>query len=186
MKTAKCPESLCPVSALPLLEDVSSIPARTLLPAHRSYGLIRQSHLPLLAFGYWPRTRSLRRLLPAPAANGIFRVEEPRFAVGVLWLCPPFPASCPFRGSITPSPAPATSNRTGGFPASRLTAEASSIGVMGPFSWGMLSRSSTPRGSLERGPTFRTPPRYSTASSRIPCACTSWPPVASPCGRPRT
>ncbi len=34
------------------------------------------------------------------------------------WLCPPFPASCPFRGSITPSPAPATSNRTGGFPAS--------------------------------------------------------------------
>ena len=72
MKTAKCPESLCPVSALPLLEDVSSIPARTLLPAHRSYGLIRQSHLPLLAFGYWPRTRSLRRLLPAPAANGIF------------------------------------------------------------------------------------------------------------------
>ena len=72
MKTAKCPESLCPVSALPLLEDVSSIPARTLLPAHRSYGLIRQSHLPLLAFGSWPRTRSLRRLLPAPAATGIF------------------------------------------------------------------------------------------------------------------
>ena len=68
------------------------------------------------------------------------------------WRCPPFPASCPFRGSITPSPAPATSNRTGGFPASRLTAEASSIGVMGPFSWGMLSRSSTPRGSLEKRP----------------------------------
>jgi len=42
---------------------------------------------------------------------------------------------------------------------------------MRPFSWGMLSRSSTPRGSLERGPTFRTPRRYSTASSRIPCAC---------------
>jgi hypothetical protein len=37
-------------------------------------------------------------------------------------------------GSINPSRAPATSNRTGGFPASRLTAEASSIGVMGPFS----------------------------------------------------
>src|ERR1039457_2790081 len=50
-KTAKCPESLCPVSALPLLEDVRSIPARTLLPGRRSYGLIRQSHLALLAFG---------------------------------------------------------------------------------------------------------------------------------------
>jgi hypothetical protein len=82
--------------------------------------------------------------------------------------------------------APATSNRTGGFPASRLTAKASSIGVMGPFSWGMLSRASTPRGSLERGPTFRTQRRYSTASSQIPRACTSWPPVASPCVRPRT
>src|ERR1039458_5171513 len=50
-KTAKCPASLCPVSALPLLEDVRSIPARTLLPGRRSYGLIRQSHLALLAFG---------------------------------------------------------------------------------------------------------------------------------------
>src|ERR1019366_8051579 len=40
--TAKCPESLCPVAALPLLEDVRSIHARTLLPGHRSYGLIRQ------------------------------------------------------------------------------------------------------------------------------------------------
>src|ERR1019366_2442357 len=49
-KTAKCPESLCPVSALPLLEDVRSIPARTLLPGRRSYGLIRQSHLALLSF----------------------------------------------------------------------------------------------------------------------------------------
>ena len=64
-------------------------------------------------------------------------------------------------GSITPSPTPATSNRTGGFPASRLTAKVSSIGVMGPFSRGMLSRSSTPRGSLERDPTFGTPRRYS-------------------------
>ena len=34
----------------------------------------------------------------------------------------------------------------------RLTAEASSIGAMGPFSRGMLSRSRTPRGSLESGP----------------------------------
>ena len=57
------------MSALPLLEDVRSIPARTLLPGRRSYGLIRQSRLALLAFGSSPRTRSLRRLLPAPAAN---------------------------------------------------------------------------------------------------------------------
>jgi hypothetical protein len=33
----------------PLLEDVKSIPAGTLLPDRRSYGLIRQSHLALLA-----------------------------------------------------------------------------------------------------------------------------------------
>jgi len=37
------------------------------------------------------------------------------------WLCPPFPASVPFRDSVTPSPAPATSNRTGEFATSCRT-----------------------------------------------------------------
>ena len=43
---------------------------RTLLLVHRSYGLIRQSRPALLSFGYSPRSRSLCRLLPAPAADG--------------------------------------------------------------------------------------------------------------------
>jgi hypothetical protein len=46
-------------------------PARTLLPGHSSYRLIRQSRVALLDFGFWPRAKSLCRLLPAPAATGI-------------------------------------------------------------------------------------------------------------------
>jgi hypothetical protein len=45
---------------------------RTLLPVHRSYGLIRQSSVALADFGIAPRSRSLCRLLPAPAATWIF------------------------------------------------------------------------------------------------------------------
>jgi hypothetical protein len=46
-------------------------PPRTLLLVHRSYGLMRQSRVALPYFGFWPRSRSLCRLLPAPAATGI-------------------------------------------------------------------------------------------------------------------
>ena len=46
-------------------------PPRTLLPGLRSYRLMRQSRVALLYFGFWPRSWSLRRLLPAPAATGI-------------------------------------------------------------------------------------------------------------------
>src|SRR5258708_38320657 len=49
--TAKCPESLCPMSVFPHWGDVTPSPARTLLLGHRSYGLIRQSPLALLSFG---------------------------------------------------------------------------------------------------------------------------------------
>jgi hypothetical protein len=50
--TAKCPESLCPMSVLPPTgETYTPSPARTLLLGHRSYGLIRQSRLALLSFG---------------------------------------------------------------------------------------------------------------------------------------
>jgi hypothetical protein len=38
-------------------------------PLH--YGLMRQSLVALRYFGFWPRSWSLRRLLPAPAATGI-------------------------------------------------------------------------------------------------------------------
>src|SRR5260370_3409919 len=46
-------------------------PPRALLLGLRSYGLMRQSRVALLYFGLWPRSRSLCRLLPAPAATGI-------------------------------------------------------------------------------------------------------------------
>lgn len=48
-------------------------PPRGALPLlHCSYGLTRQSHWTLLSFGVWPRSRSLCRLLPGPAAHGTF------------------------------------------------------------------------------------------------------------------
>src|SRR6516165_10163971 len=38
------------------------------------------------------------------------------------WLCPPFPASCPCRFAMSPSPAPASSNGANGFPVRRFPA----------------------------------------------------------------
>jgi hypothetical protein len=43
-----------------------------------------------------------------------------RYPVSSLWLYPPFPASCPVRFVVSPSPAPATANGAGGFPAPRF------------------------------------------------------------------
>jgi len=57
--------------ALPPSERRVPPPPRTLLLGLRSYGLMRQSHVALPYFGLWPRSRSLCRLLPAPAATGI-------------------------------------------------------------------------------------------------------------------
>jgi hypothetical protein len=70
--TTKCPVPLCPTSALPPSGRREPPPARTLLPGLRSYGHIRQSHVALLSFGSSPRSRSLCRLRPAPAATGTF------------------------------------------------------------------------------------------------------------------
>ena len=49
--TTKYPESLCLISALPLSGRRESPPARTLLPGHGSYGLMRRSRSALLCFG---------------------------------------------------------------------------------------------------------------------------------------
>jgi hypothetical protein len=49
--TAKCPESLCPMLALPPSGRREPPPAGTLLPGHRSYRLIRQSRSALPYFG---------------------------------------------------------------------------------------------------------------------------------------
>ena len=47
-------------------------PPRTLLPVPCSYGLMRQTLLALPSFSSSPRSESLCRLLPAPAASGFF------------------------------------------------------------------------------------------------------------------
>src|ERR1022692_3181668 len=49
--TTKCPESLCRMLALPPSGRRGPPPARTLLPGHGSYGLIRQSRSALPYFG---------------------------------------------------------------------------------------------------------------------------------------
>ena len=49
--TAKCPESLCPMSALPPSGRRVPPPLRALPLIHRSYGLMRPSPLALLSFG---------------------------------------------------------------------------------------------------------------------------------------
>ena len=59
------------MSALPPSGRRVPPPPRTLLLVLRSYGLMRQSRVALRYFGFWPRSWSLRRLLPAPAATGI-------------------------------------------------------------------------------------------------------------------
>ena len=70
--TAKCPESLCPMSVFPHWGDVYAVSCEDITP--RS-SLLR-THSPIPSGSSFlrpePRARSLRRLLPAPAATGIF------------------------------------------------------------------------------------------------------------------
>jgi hypothetical protein len=42
------------------------------------------------------------------ADTGPLRVEETRWAVGFLWLYPPFPASCPFKSTMAHRVSPLT------------------------------------------------------------------------------
>ena len=89
-ETAKCPESLCPTSVRPPLGRRGPPPRRALSLRHRSYGLMRQTRPALPSFGVLPRARSLRRLLPAPAASGFF----PTLSLRVL---PEMPGPLPRR-----------------------------------------------------------------------------------------
>ena len=70
--TAKCPESLCLMLALPSSGSRVPPPPRTLLPVPCSCGLMRQTLLALPSFDFSPQSESLCRLLPAPAASGFF------------------------------------------------------------------------------------------------------------------
>ena len=93
VRTTKCPESLCLMLVLPSSERRVPSPPRTLLLVLRSYRLIRQSLLALLSFGYSPRSRSLCRLLPAPAASGTFPTLFCESLLRCLSPCPGGPLS---------------------------------------------------------------------------------------------
>ncbi|HVH86372.1 MAG TPA: ABC transporter permease, partial [Terriglobales bacterium] len=54
------------------------------------------------------RGRLVRQLLTESLLLGCFRVEESREAVGVLWLYPPFPVSCPFKSTMAREYSPLT------------------------------------------------------------------------------
>ena len=79
--------------ALPSSERRVPSPPRTLLLVLRSYRLIRKSLLALLSFGYSPRSRSLCRLLPAPAASGTFPTLFCESFLRCLSPCPGGPLS---------------------------------------------------------------------------------------------
>ena len=101
------------------------------------------------------------------------RVGDRRGGVqAVPWLCPPFPASCPCRVGHHSVSGPRHIEPDRRISRIRLTARVSSIGVMRPSRPAPLSRDrGNGRGSHRRDPRCRTRSRYSTASSRIPCAC---------------
>jgi hypothetical protein len=58
--TAKCPEPLCCMAVLPPCRRRPASPRRTLLPLHRSYGLMRQTCCPPCGFGIASHTGSLQ------------------------------------------------------------------------------------------------------------------------------
>ncbi len=70
--TAKCPESLCPMSKLSSLGRRASSPGRTLLLRLRSYGLMRQSRLALLNFSLSLVGGVFAGCHQPPAATGTF------------------------------------------------------------------------------------------------------------------
>jgi hypothetical protein len=69
--TAKCPEPLCCMPALPSYRRRLASPRGTLLPLHRSYGLMRQTAALLPPLTKSPAA-GLCRLLSAPAAQRSF------------------------------------------------------------------------------------------------------------------
>jgi len=89
--TIKCPESLCLMSALPPSGRRVPPPARTLLPGHRSYRLIRRSRSSLLSFGL-----SLVRGVSAGCYQPLLPAGPSR-----RYLCESFPGCLgPYHGGL--------------------------------------------------------------------------------------
>jgi hypothetical protein len=99
------------MSALPSSGSRVPAPPRALLLVLRSYGLIRQSHVALPSFGFWPRARSLSRLLPALLPRGSSR----------RYLCESF-LGClvPYPGGSHRVHIPVSSSVSSAFPIKRL------------------------------------------------------------------
>ncbi len=118
---------------------------------------------------------ALTAYLDDPRLEASSRVGDRRGGVQAVLGC-----ICRFRlrarlgRAIAPFPVPASSNRTGGFPASGSPRRCRRIGVMGLFQPGLLSRDGgSGSGSRHRDPRIRTRSRYSTSSSQIPFAFVS-------------
>src|SRR3984893_3718512 len=92
--TTKHPVPLCLTLVLPSSGRRIPPPAETLLSGHRSYEHMCQSRVALLCFGSSPRSRSLCRLLLAPAAIGIFSTLFCESFLGCLVPCPGGPIGC--------------------------------------------------------------------------------------------
>src|SRR6516165_61218 len=84
--------------------------------------------------GYRGMTVGATPLLPYHMDAPSFTLERSAAGGGETWLSPPFPASCPCRVALGPSPAPAASNPACWFPAPGFPARFASW-VMGPIDW---------------------------------------------------
>jgi transposase len=138
--------------------------------------------LPAAAFGYAVRQQAaLRRFLDDGRLPLTSRVGGRRGGVqAALGRIRRFQLRARVGFAIAPSPAPATSNRTGGFPASGSPRGCHHVGVMSPSRSAPLSRDvgSNGPGNRRIDPKSRTPSRYSTASTRDPFASISSPQTA--------
>jgi transposase len=141
---------------------------------------LRRTHGPKTLLGraaryMWSNQRELARALRDPRIPLDSRVGDRRGGVQAsLGSIRRFQLPARVGCAIAPFPAPATSNRTGGFPASGSPRGCHRIGVMRPFRSALLSRDrGSGPGSRQRAPRSRTRSCYSTSSSRNPFAFVS-------------
>jgi hypothetical protein len=90
----QAPSAPLPDVGVTFVRETFPPPAETLLSGPRSYEHMCQSRVALLCFGSSPRSRSLCRLLLAPAAIGIFSTLFCESFLGCLVPCPGGPIGC--------------------------------------------------------------------------------------------
>jgi len=90
----RTPSAPLPDVGVAFVRETFPPPAETLLSGHRSYEHMCQSRVTLLCFGSSPRSRSLCRLLLAPAASRIFSTLFCESFLGCLVPCHGGPIGC--------------------------------------------------------------------------------------------